>query len=465
MAKRKDLRQLELNVLSNQPKKVGLRAKLKDFNALYTGVKNKRVVQEIIDFSNPLRMSLKEILYKIVPNDEALESYPVCEQGCTCFEEHLGEICNICGTTVEYPAERSLAPTMWLTKPYGIDKFINPYVFDGLMDSFNLGTHNNPYNPLAYYLTGRNHYPKREDYHRAIIGGIHHEPGWNNTVANFRELIVDLVRRILELDNRNDKDSRAIIPRLKESNRLKLQDALDLLRFKSDLLFSDVLPVRNKLTLILETGLRNYRIPSTQYYAEAITELANMPTTEEEMKQSKRNTANTDMILFRCYTTLTKHTEAFVSREGSKEGGMRGEILGGRSTGTTREVISALVCEHACDEISLPYSASVIILGPWLRRSYLAEGWTKEDIDLYLSDYTRVFSEELHQRMTKLLYEFSDEGMEEYIVRFPTLYRLSGQFVYSKSIKRDPNDRSLSVPAGCLKGCNGDFDGDRKIAA
>ena len=424
----------------------GLYGELIDFNFEFRKLEYPKYIQDVVDPITGTH-SLKDALYTTVNSSETVEPIPSCTYGCTRYEENLNTTCGACGTMVEYPSERTLDPTLWIRKSPRIEKFINPYVFSGLKSAFDLGSQKQSYNP--FLLAIQNKTADHQE-HRAIIAGLGINPqfGYNYIVTNFKSFLTTITKHILDLIDQK-------VIKATQAKRDELLDVLDLMEFPLRFLISDVLPLRNSLLMVLEESNNSVRSQVTQYYGEAITYVLKIGDSTSNLNKDLAN-------ILKFYLKLDNSYLEYVKQGGKKGGGIRTEPVGGRSGFGMRSVITQQVKLQAGDEISLPYTATIIALKPHLIYSYTNDGYSLKDTLDIIEKYTRVFNKDLHDRLTAINGGFMAGAIGALATRYPTLYRWSTTAMLIGEIKKDPDDLTIGLPASILPSQTADFDGDEE---
>lgn len=423
-----------------------LRMALLNLNRVFAKSKLQHFINDIV--SDPSK-DLRESLYTVLPSGGEIESYPSCWCGHTKYESHLGDICEKCGEPVIHRTEQDLESMFYIKKPAGINTFINPKVYLDLFEMCNINK--GTFNPILF-LTVSNYKPNKEHKAYKAMLAWEIERNWNYFTANLRTLIPRVLDLIVETTSRKfDHEMQAMI---------------DLINYNDEVVFCDVIPVINKLILAIEqTGDIKQKSPTTEKYGLAITDLISLPTAEDVAKGSVSVDAKylkkANNIVGKAYRGLNDFFDETIKREGKKGGLCRSDTLGLRSPFTWRAVITQICEPHRGDELHLPWTASTYLLEPYIL-GILGDEWgmTPNEAFDFIARRRRVYCEKLDEMMHRIIYSFTDKGMPTYHVRYPTLYPQSGQLQYVTKIKKDPEDRTASVPAAALPGWNGDFDGD-----
>lgn len=414
--------------------------KLLNLNRFFAKSKVQHFINDLVN--NPAK-DLRESLYSVLPNGGEIESYPSCSNGCTKYEVNLGTTCTKCGEVVMHQSEQELEPMLYIKKPAGVKTFINPTIYLDLIEMSWIGR--KAFNPVLF-LTISNYKPSKE--HKAYLAmqAWDVERNWNYFTDNLRELVPRILQLIVDTTSRKfDNEMKAMI---------------DLVNYADELVFTDVLPVINKLILAIEqTGDIKRKSPTTETYGLAITDLISLPTNPQRMDiKAKTRVGN---VVGKAYRGLNDFYDETYQREGKKGGLCRSDTLGLRSPFTWRAVIVQICGPHRGDELELPWTAATYLYEPQILQ-VLGDEWglSPSEAMEFLALRRRVYCPKLSELFHRILFSFTPLGSPAYHIRYPTLYSQSGQLQYVTRIKSDPEDKTVGVPAAALSGWNGDFDGD-----
>lgn len=438
---------------------VALYLDMRSIDASFEASKTPRILQDL----SKGRSSLKDILFTTVDRSSPLiANQPECECGVTKSKHGTDEICPVCLSTVAPPTERSVTPSLFVETPTGIDAFLYPYVYYSLSNAFDIGKNKSPYNAFATLLGGRS---STNPAHKIILNRMPaHLIGYNNAIADLPEFIDNLCDIILDLLYPKD---RGVVPK-EVTNALKDKSALSEELFQArelalalrsyDIPYkSQVIPVRSKLLMTLEEGTYSKTSKTTDLYASAIVYLNNMPHHSRPMTDSDKANYRPDTRIVRFYEKYTEFRNTWYREEGAKGGAMRTDTVTSRSALVLRSVQSQIVEQHHAEEVHLPYSQSIVVfqahIVAWYKRKYK---WSSTKILEHIAKYTREYNEELWQAMDDIVQALNAQGGIAYSIRYPSIYRTSGQAQLITRIKKDPADRTLGVSSQSLAGNNGD---------
>ena len=423
-----------------------LRMKLLNLNEVYRLSTNNGIINSIM--SDPDR-ALKDALYEQLPDGGKLESYPHCSCKALKYEYRLGEVCPKCRTPVGYNTEQELESLLYIAKPLGIKRFINPKIFIDLMTLCSMK--NGGFNPICYLIDDR-YKPSREPKAYKVMQAWEVERNWNYFCDNLRTL----VPRIFDLINSHTKR--------RASQKYEMDAMLEAINYGDELVYCDYIPVVNKLILAIETtGDLKRKSPTTERYGKAITDCISLPYSgtpdAEDIVMDERALTRHCNIVGRMYVGLDGFFEETIKREGKKGGLCRSDLFGLRAPFTWRTVITQICRPHKSDELVIPWAPAVGLLEPFILGELTRLHLTPNEAMGLIEEHRRVYNKLLHKVMTDIIYSFTERGLPASFIRYPSLYRQSNQMMYISEIKADVDDMSTSVPAGALDGWNGDFDG------
>lgn len=447
-------------IMSKSYGPVGLYLDVKDIDAIYAAGKNPRILQRISKGMG----SLKDLLFTTIDKGNPLiDNKASCECGATTVDHGNDEVCDICLSTVMPITERSVTPSLYMTTPYKINHFVYPYIYQSLRHAFDIGVTKHPYNPFVALLGGRT---PTNPMHKVIKNRMPNDLlGYNNAVADLPRFINSLVDIIFDLIAPKERGviSKEITSSHRDRKRLTsaLYEARELAQAisKYDLPYkSKVLPVRSKLLMTLEEGTYSTTSQTTDQYARAIVCLNDQPIEASDLDPRARKNYRPEARIIRFYELHSEFRSQWYKDEGSKGGAMRTDSITARSGLVLRSVQAQNCDPHHSEDIGLPYSQSIIVfqahLVHWFKKK---KRWSSNKCIQFLEDNLRVHNHELWEAMNTIVREISAEGGLSYAIRYPSIYRTSGLTSKMSFVKKDPNDRTLSVSSSSLPANSGDL--------
>ena len=179
----------------------------------------------------------------------------------------------------------------------------------------------------------------------------------------------------------------------------------------------------------------------------------------EETEVLNKNIAKINKNLFKAQNNLNEAWNLIFDSINEKEGLIRRNVLGGRVNFSSRCVIvpdSSL----RSNEIRLPYVCFVEMWKPDIINLLVRLDGVSYDVavDRWFEGY-RQFDEKIYQIILYILKK-SKQPVRCMLNRNPTINMGSYISMKVKSVKRDYNDLSCSMPIQSLQSLNADFDGD-----
>lgn len=428
---------------------------------------NRRFIQELLEHDG---VSLKDALYTVLPQGGKLNGYPSCPCGYTKFG--INQIadttvkCVKCHQPVTDPAEGTLDTMLWLHRPVGIKRFINPKIFIDLQ-SLTTETQYRNFDPWRF-LTDPSYKPtptglesslylKMETW---ISDGV--QRGYNYFALNLRELIT---RVLDEIPNH--------VKKVKPDWHGKKRDMLSILKYPDSHLFCEVLPVLNQLILQIEkVGETFFKADTTELYGKAITTVIGLPYREGSVEETPKLLRTADKEVAKMAWLMADFYIQSVKIEGQKPGVIKSDIYGQRGDFTYRGVVTSIQGPHHGDESHIPWAFGVVLLTPFLMPRLRKLGFSLPEYSAFIEEHTLTYHPILDQLMNEdIIPNFKrgvalgpaskgPDGIPSYTIRYPFLEVHSGQLLTITKVKTDPNDRSISISALGQPGWRGDHDGD-----
>lgn len=330
-----------------------------------------------------------------------------------------GEVCPFCGKKVEF-RDSDIKVTGWIT--LGDDnRVINPYYYNMFVKT--IGKNEFPDLIYARYKIGTD--GEREI---ATEDDTDYEP-LSPYSGRGIDYFFDNYEEILEYFKKIKKNKAS---------------SIDLLLKQKRQAFISHIPIAS--TMLRPQSVTN----DTFYFNSMDKEINTLFSLSESLKRCVD--IERDYILQRIQTRLANMWDMYFSTLNSKEGLIRGEILGGSLNYTARNVI---VPEPSLrdDEIALSYH-TFLNLFKYKIIYYLMK---IEDINLAKAHEiwksATIFNPKVYDVME---YIIENENTRVLINRNPTLNFYSMLLMHIKEVKPDGNDYSLSVPLSILSGLNAD---------
>lgn len=294
---------------------------------------------------------------------DMISALPRCFCGTEKGEHKVGKICENCGHPVKRSVESDIAPSLWFRKPRGIDKLISPYFLILLRNRFN----KRGVNIIEWLMNKNTPLPPNPPaiIHKLIADKV--PRGYNNFVENFDDIIKYLSA---SKDFPRDKFTANVIAGMLGEDYVNVDPLEKLIGDRYDTVFSDYLPIPNKMFVILE------KTDAATYVEGSIFDIQNVVNTmlsidldhyDGRLNSLENRTAKILNMLANYYE------EYVITRMRPKKGHYRKHVYGGRGNHSFRAVITSheAICDH--DEIWIPWSVAVATL--WLHlMNYMLSG-------------------------------------------------------------------------------------------
>ena len=343
-----------------------------------------------------------------------------CECGAFKSRQFEGETCPICGTKVEC-RDSDINVTGWIS--LGDYKIISPYYYN-----------------LFLSALGKSDFPEIIQCRRkvGIDGIIENVVSDSNSSTPYAGVGIDGFYEKYE----------EILEFFKNGSRKKKAKDIDLLLKQKKCAFISHIPIAS-------TMLRPQSITSDTYYFNTIDKVVNTIFSLSNKLKSLED-VEVPRVLYRLQTKVNMMWETYFDLLKSKDGWIRGEMLGGRLNYTSRNVI---VPDPSLkdNEIDISYNTFLRLF------EYKIIYYLMKIDNLSLSDAYdtwrkgTVFNERLYNIMKQIV---ANEDTRCIINRNPTLNYYSMLLMKIRNIEKDGNSYSMSIPLSVLPGLNADFDGD-----
>lgn len=346
-----------------------------------------------------------------------------CECGRFKSQMFEGEICPFCKTKVEF-RDTNIKMTGWIN--FGTHILINPYFYRVLCQA--IGTKVFEEIIKSRYKVNRD--GNIEDITEDDIGESFLSPFSLIGIRGFFERYEE------------------ILAYFKKKNKKKAK-TIDLLLTKKRFVFTSHIP-------IYSTMLRQQSITSDTFYFKGIDKLINTLFSLSEILKNGVEDIELNYILERSQEKVNKMWDMNFDLIDQKEGFIRGRVLGGPVNYIARNVIIPDPTLYD-NEIDLSYH-TFLVLFSYKIMYYLMK---IEKIPLSRAyerwEQAYIFDETIYEIMLLII---QVEKPRVIINRNPTLNYYSILLMKIRTVKKDSNDFTMSVPLSILNGLNADFDGD-----
>lgn len=366
-----------------------------------------------------------------------LSILPSCECGEMVGRAKQGQICPNCNTVVVPSTERPIESNLWIRAPEGVKALINPQMWIVMSNAFTL----NGCNLLEWLINPGGANNTQNNAKLEIFKGYRFKHGINSLYDNFDDVILALLDR--SIFNGSAK------------RRQEMRMFIDMNR---DRVFTQYLPIPNKLMFITEKAVTTtYADKRMASALDAVHTIEALYSGDEAPSKRK-----CELAAARCVTQLAEYyTLQYKDIIGGKFGWARKHLFGTRQAYSFRGVISSLSERHQYDELHTPWGLSVGVFRVHLTNKLLRRGWTSNEIAKHLYEHTTRYDPLLDELFQEIIREHPrGRGFPTFLLRNPTLDRLSGQRFYITKVKTDVNVKTVSLSLLVISHMNADFDGD-----
>lgn len=416
---------------------MGVALRLVDFDRLFHTSRNQPViVNEISKTSEEDNEKLNRLIYTKYSTDDLLSNMPRCDCGNLAGEYLVGVTCPDCHHPVVAVLEQELEPIVWLRRPVGVAKLINPTVWTMLNEKFKRSGFE-----IMRWIADSNY--KSQYSMPPVMTAVQDmgiTRGYNNFVDNF-DAIVDKLFELKVFRTRKGVDP---LHQLIRENRA--------------ILFSDYLPLPNRSLLVIEeSNVGIYVDPIVTGAVDAIQTMVDIDSTLTPLRQrdKENRTIKTLHQLSVFYDGIDRTTLA------RKEGIFRKHVFGTRSHFSFRAVISSLTDQHDYDELHIPWGIGVSVFRMHLRNKLFRRGMAPNEIESFLNEHAQKYHPLLEELFAQLISECPYKGIPVVFQRNPSLERGSAQAMYVTRVKSDVSVPTVSLSILSVVGFNADFDGDQ----
>jgi hypothetical protein len=375
--------------------------------------------------------TLRNALY--VQYQDKIDMVPSCTCGYLKGAYLKGEICNRCGTPVT-DKFTEVKPLVWIRKFREDLKFLSPYMWAfinnilGKADSLRwlADTTYNPGEQQSFLYTIKD-----------FMGG-----------RGYRNLIRNLIP-ILELVKGFSKFK-------KPEKQRDLDIAINLLKEHPEACFSNYIPMLNRNLFVKE-------ISNKDVYTSAIlgdvldTSMLVLNTLNRPNVTEKRLEILTAKVIAKMAELFNKYARENLA---GKTKLIRKHIYGTRAHFTSRAVITAITGKHHYQELHLPWVIAIPLFRPHILNKLVKRGYSYREASDKIFAASTTIDDEIYEILNELIKESPHMGIPVLFHRNPTLLQGSSQLYYITKIKKDYEDRTISLSTLTIKAPNGDYDGD-----
>lgn len=428
---------------------MGVYAEIVDYNEDFIRLASEPKFINDVDDSPTEKDKIKKEVFTSHESD-CLTNISMCDCGRLTGDGNIGIKCPNCLTVVT-PSSTDLQPRIWMRSPDGVEKMINPVFWSMLVKRFKKGGNFS----LMHWITmpsyvAEGNFPV---YWQSVIDAKF-KRGYNNFVQNF-DTIMDFFFNLKGIRKRG-----------------KVDPLYQLILNERHKVFSNQIPLVNRTMLVIENTNLGRFLDNTMFVAiDAITGMIGIdaPGCVLTQRQREERTIKSIDMLSEYYVGV------YEKMFSPKEGVFRKQVYGGRTDFSSRCVISSLTGPHQYDEIRIPWGVGIGMLRTHLVGKLLKRGYTPISALTLLYSAFDTDDQEVADLVGTLFDELIDEsdcsalypddptrqkGIPVMMERNPTLGLGSIQLFRITQIKKNRNDKTMSIPILNIASFNADFDGE-----
>jgi hypothetical protein len=380
---------------------------------------------------------------------DVFSNTPSCECGHLQDGFRIGSTCPKCKTKVEDTFDQVLEARIWIRRPVGVQKLINPHALTMMRKHLKIKEFN-----FLDWMIDTSYVGSRKaldlDLDRLIAAGL--ERGYNNFYLHFEKNLRLVYNHLFEkrgVLRRRERNPDAALDGIEQG----IEDLVTLMLRDKDIIFSEYIAVPNKVMMLIE------KTPTGAYIDSVIVEAADAIKTIRGIDTSMYQSLTTRIKENRTAKVLLKlalYYENFIdSVLAKKVGMMRRQIYGNRAHFSMRCVISALTDPHAYDELHVPWAAALSTFKLHLTNKLFKRGYSQNEALGKLLTASYKYDKELDDLFKELIQEFGG-GIPAYYNRNPSLKRGSYEQFRITRVKIDVTDFTISSPILATAGFNND---------
>ena len=419
--------------------------KLVNLEEVFHTARNKPIIlNDLKIVTEQDRESLRNHIYTKHSSD-TMNVLPTCDCGNTSGEYAVGDTCVYCGTKVTIVADEIIEPILWFRAPTGVRKLINPAVWVMLNTYFSKSGFS-----ILQWLTDTTYKPKGvipPFVNEVVDSGI--QRGYNYFVDNFDNIIDYLFNhKVFSARLKNRK--------INSPNHLR-----ELIRINRGILFSEYLPIPNKMLLIIEENpLGRYMDFTNTPAIDTVLNVAGIDSNNIHARLRVKENSSAKAINQLAYYYHEYHRKNIAGKPGM----FRKNVIASRTHYSFRVVATSITDPHDYTKVLAPWCVGLTTYRHHVMNKLLARGYTlNAAIGLIHKHIRKYLKDPLGDILDEIIAESPYDGLPCIIQRNPSLPMGSAQYFLIKEFKKDGKDCTIGVPILTVKAPNLDFDGLRML--
>jgi hypothetical protein len=328
-------------------------------------------------------------------NSDQISLIPSCRCGETKGEYSKSCICPTCHTEVKASVTSDIEPIVWLKRPEGVAKLISPVIFLMLVKRFTKSGFS-----VIEWLCNTNYSTAAKVPDKVLTRlqqcGI--ERGYNYFVKNF-DNILDVLFSLTEFAQKTQKFE------AKEDS--KVDHLSKLIKDYRHLVFSEYLPLPNKIILIFDTQpLGTYTDPSVMKAVDAVNTMVSID--RDFYDQSSKTKQNRTIKALAMLCDFYNDTLLLMAH---KHGHFRKHMFGSRTNFSFRAVITSITSGKLYDEIEAPWCMAITAFRIHMLNKLMRYGMGHNESVGFLYKHTYKHHPLLERFMNELIDETPMKGI------------------------------------------------------
>lgn len=395
--------------------------------------------QDLLSSEN--KVMLDQLIMKNYTEDN-LSLVPSCSCGDITGAYYVGDVCSKCNTKVASSIDDNLSYLLWLEKPHGVEKFVSPTILAILLARYKISK---PTVQLVKYIMlpnlqiDKQQRKNRDQLDRLdfILQNHGIKRGYNSFVTNFFTIVEILEREFSKV------------------KKAEKEEFLNFLRANEHAIFSNYLPFPNRIVFAIDSNELGAFIDKS--LLDPINAMRRVTGIDLYTKPSQTKQARVakSLIELAGFYFNYMYNSFFV-----KPGLIRKHISSTRSHFTARAVITSIPGPHRYDKLYLPWSLSCTLFREHILNRLRTKGFSYRNAVNHLMYHNRLYCPIIDQIFNEII-SCSEDGIECWFQRNPSLHRGSIQSVGIVRVKTDVDDNTISMSYLIAKAFNADYDGDQ----
>lgn len=412
---------------------------------------------------------------------DLLNNPPSCDCGTITGTDNLKILCRVCNTEVKEALDQELIPLVWIRKPIGIRKLINPVIWILLSDWFSASR----FNIIAWFCDTRYNPTVKEPLVMKRVRALNFERGYNNFIDNFDVIMEALfqlrefrVKKIVVHDEIEDDEG--VRDETIQFVDLPMQvepELYTLIKNNRHKIFCDYLPVPNRTLVVMEQSNSDYYAdPIIPQLIDSVMSFVGIDKTTQRKIDVAKNTAEdkiyseiTESAKNVALRTIENRTAKAISNWGlfyhnfcsttaaKKEGIYRKHIFASRCEFSGRAVITSITEPHTLTEMHISWGIAITMMQSFVMNKLFRRGYTPVNAMELITAYSTRYHPLLSEIFKELISESKYGGIPCVMQRNPSLERGSMQLFFITKVYDDASIPTMAFSIITVRGFNAKY--------